>query len=59
MCTPADKPEVRVKETNWARRPDRMVASVCTTPSAWSCLTRLEMVAGDNPVTAASSTWVI
>ena len=41
-----------------ARRPDREVTEVLSTPDAASSLTMLETVAGESPVEPASSTWV-
>ena len=57
-CMPATSPRLRARVTCWARRPERDVGAVCRTPALVSSLTMFDTVAGDSPVTPASSTCV-
>ena len=57
-CMPATRPRLRASVTCCARRPLREVGAVCRTPALVSSLTMFDTVAGDRPVTPASSTCV-
>ncbi len=59
MCMPMASADEDLRDTSCARRPDRVVALVSTRPLSSSCLTILDTVAGDRPVTLASSTCVM